>query len=330
MEAKEKAKTGLAELVDLLEKHGSVELMSQLAALEIHAQSPLFNDPGNPSSENAFMLFLSGLFLKHQNLDAAPMHPSLPYIFIDKLTEYYDNFTSSMMGDSIFNQSKTNSLQFYSRLGKFFADTNPRSFIFQKIGHVRTVFSAIDDYFDDKYGFKIEDVLQFTCLLTDHVEELMRERYQLRETKLEQAIIEFNKPENAKLHRQYLDNGYTAEQAAAHYANFCFLFGAEKMFLIDVDDFCKQYKLAKVKEFRNFFESLSCTFGQQFDHCKDPLSDNILVYKPFIKINNKQYFCPLLTYIYPNLDLILEYLLKNTKQNRPQVWKNMNPLNLVI
>ena len=321
MEAKEKANTGLIELVELLEKHGSIELMSQLASLEIQAQSPLFSDPGNPSSENAFVLFLSGLFLKHQNLNVFPIHPRLPYIFIDNLTEYYNNFKFLIMWDSISDPSQTNSLKFHSKLGKFFADTNPRSFNFQKIEHVRTVFSTIDDYFDHKYGFKIEDALQFTSLLTDHAEQLMRERYQLGKAKFEQAIRDFNKPDNAELRQQYLDNGYTADQAAAYYANFCFLFGSEKIFLIDVDDFCRKYKLTKVKEFRNFFESLSCTFGQQFDYFKDPLSDNILIYKPFIKINDKHYFCPLLTYIYPNLDLILEYLLEHEKQNMTQVWK---------
>ena len=172
LETKEKTKNTLAELIRFLEKHGSVELMSQLASLETQAQSLQFLDPANPSSENAFMLFLSGLFLKHHNLDAKAVHPNLPYIFVEKLTDYYDNFKFSIMGDSITDPSKTRSLKFNSIQGKFFADTNPRSFNFQKIDHVRSVFSTIDDYFDSKHGFRIEDALQFTSVLIDHAKKI--------------------------------------------------------------------------------------------------------------------------------------------------------------
>ena len=78
----------------------------------------------------------------------------LPYIFVDKLTDY-NNFKLSIMGDSIIDPSKTRSLKFANIQGKFFADANPRSFNFQKINHVRSVFSTINDYFNSKHGFRV-------------------------------------------------------------------------------------------------------------------------------------------------------------------------------
>ena len=81
LETNEKTKNTLTELVELLERHGSIELMSQLVSLETRAQNPQFLDPENPSSENAFMLFLSGLFLKHHNLDAKAVHPNFTIYF---------------------------------------------------------------------------------------------------------------------------------------------------------------------------------------------------------------------------------------------------------
>ena len=150
------------ELEEKLKKYGSLELLSQLALMEIRAQSPQFHNASNPMSENPFTLFLSGMFLKHHNFEAKAVHPCILHDVIDTITKYFDNFRSELMFKNLDKNSDMNSLEFISTQEKFLSDANPRSFPHQKTDHVKSVFTKIDDFLQTNFGFNTNDALEFS------------------------------------------------------------------------------------------------------------------------------------------------------------------------
>ena len=101
---------------------------------------------------------------------------------------------------------------------------------------------------------------------------------------------------------------------------YCFLTGASQILIINIDDFCRSNKITQKSKFTNFLNTLSCTFGEQFQNFNDPLDENIISFKPFIQLDKYNYFCPMVTSLIPKLDLILENLLIDEKKNQTDAW----------
>lgn len=320
-ESEKDAKKYYLELEEQLKKYGSLELLSQLTLMEIRAQSPQFHNASNPMSENPFVLFLSGMFLKYNNFEAKAVHPSILQDVLDTITKYFDNFRLELMFKSIDKNLDTSSLEFNSTQEKFLSDANPRSFPHQKTDHVKAVFTKIDDFLQTNFGFNTNDALEFIDKLIEIASTKVTEKHNLGKEMHDKAEQDFNKPENSELIKKLEENGMSREYASYLFADAHFLNGAERIFVINPETFCKENKIERKEQFKNFIQSLSCTFGKQLDNFVNPLSDNILIYKPFIKIDDNAYFCPMLTSLNPKLDSILEYLLNDEKKKDTNVWK---------
>lgn len=320
-ESIEDVKKYSTEIEEYLKKYGSIPLLSQIILQEIRAQSPSFHDPSNPMGENPFGLFLSGLFLKYNNLNAKAVHPYILDEIVQLLTKYFASFRLSLMTFESNGSPDIDSLIFKSKQEKILSDGNPRSFPEQKIKHVKEVFIKIDDYFTSKWGFSIDDVILFSDLMIKTRSKLINEKLKLGKEKFEQAKNEYSNPKNEELRKRFEEQGISPEDGAAQFAEFCFLLEAETIFTINLEEFCTKNNITKKKELRGFLSALSCEFGKQFTEFTNPLSDNILSYKPFIKIDEDNYFCPLLTSLIPKLDICLEYMLNDEKDSDSSIWK---------
>ncbi|MCE9653422.1 MAG: hypothetical protein K8Q89_10285 [Nitrosarchaeum sp.] len=320
-ESEENTKKHYQELVDKLSEKGSLELLAQIILMEIRAQNPIFHDATNPLSENPIGLFLSGLFLKYNNFDAEFVDPFLVYDVVDLASKYFDSFRIGLMTKGVVDQSDKSSLSFLSKQEKFMFDSNPRSFNFQKIDQVKSVFNNIDEFLIEKFGFNTNDALSFIDSIINTLEPAIRDKQKLGKEKFDQAVSQYNDPKNLEFRKSLEENGFkTVEEAAFYYADHCFLIGASKILTINIDEFCTLNKIERKKEFSNFINTLSCTFGEQTESFENPLDENMLSTKPFIKLDEKNFFCPLGTSLTPKLDFILENLLVDEKKNQTDVW----------
>jgi len=311
----------LSKIQEKLEQYGSLELMAQIAILETRAHSPMFHNASNPMSEHPFALFLSGIFLNHNNLSEKIVLPQNQYEIISLLTEYFQNFRTGLMSIDPEKDFEKNTLVFLGKQEKIFADVNPRSFPNQKIEHIRTVFTPIDNYFTTQLGFSINNVIEFLDIIVETASKLIFEKQKIAKEKYDESKKTLNAPRNTTLKEKLESEGGT-DYAAFQFADINFTLGAESIFVINIDEFCKNSGIIKKNEFRKLLSALSCGFGKQLETFSDPLSENILNLKPFIKIDEDNYFCPILNNLNPKLDIFLEYLLNDEKLNDTSVWKS--------
>ncbi|MGI0047874.1 MAG: hypothetical protein ACREBB_11935 [Nitrosotalea sp.] len=78
--------------------------------------------------------------------------------------------------------------------------------------------------------------------------------------------------------------------------------------------------------FRKYLNTFSCSFGDQFKEFEDPLSDNIIFYKPIIKLDDDTFFIPKPDFLHDKLDLLLEFLLEEEKQSHSGIWNQFTEL----
>ena len=86
-----------ANIVQKLDRIGSVELLSKIALYELHIQSPEFHDRYNPASENSFAMFVSRLCLSNNIQNEYDPNPK-EYFEFKNTDDYFKSFTLSLLG----------------------------------------------------------------------------------------------------------------------------------------------------------------------------------------------------------------------------------------
>lgn len=92
------------DLESKIEQRGSIELMANIAMQEILAQNPIFHNAENPLSENAFLVFLLGIFLRKNKLDAGEPHPDIVNDVIQNVQEYFLQLWRKEVGNRSFDK----------------------------------------------------------------------------------------------------------------------------------------------------------------------------------------------------------------------------------
>lgn len=303
-----------------LQEYGSIELMANLALKETYDQSSMFHNPSNPMGENPFVAFSLGLFLSNNNLNAGEPHPNQLNEFVALLAAYFDTFKMSLMRIDMDNQQSKDSILFLSQLQKIGDDLNPHMFPNQKDDYFQKVFTPLNDHFASKYGFSIDDARSFVDMFADRLGINMKDRYKLAYDKYHEAKEQLTKPESAPLLKEYERNNVAPEQMLQFYANTLRLADSKGILVINVDEYCKEQNIENKDAFREYLNTFSCTFGDQFKEFEDPLSDNIIFYKPIIKLNEDTFFLPKPDFLHDKLDLLLEFLLEEEKQFHSTIW----------
>lgn len=126
-------------------------------------------------------------------------------------------------------------------------------------------------------------------------------------------------------------HGFTVEQAL-HFTTLIFnkitdeisntcanVTNLRDIFVIDPDDFCNKQNIQDKNAFKKCLNTFSCSFGDQLQEFTDPLSDNIVNFKPIIKLNEHAFFV-LKHELDRSLVKMLEFLLEEEKQKTPSVW----------
>lgn len=314
------------ELEKKLHEYGSVELMANLAIKETRDQSTTFHDAANPMGENPFLVYSLGLFLSHNKLDAGEPHPNQTQEFVELLTDYFDKFKLSLMRLDNPNPQPEDFIAFESKLQKIVDDGNPHMYPNQKNEYYRNVFSPLNQHFISKYGFSIDYAKNFADNFMDRVQEHMQKRLDLTREKLKEAQAQLKKPESAKLLEEYEKNRVTPEQMLFHYAETLFLVGSNDTLTINLDNFCNEQNIEDKETCKKFLNTFSCTFGEQFKEFDDLLSDNVIFYKPIIKLDEDTFFLPKPDFLHDKLDSLLEYLLEDEKKNKTDIWNKFTNL----
>jgi len=314
------------ELEKKLREYGSIELMANLAVKETYDQSSMFHNPSNPMGENPFVAFSLGLFLSNNNLKAGEPHPNQLNEFVALLTRYFDTFKLSLMRIDMESHRPEDSITFLSQLQKIGDDLNPHIFPNQKDDYFQKVFYPLNDHFVSKYGFSINDATRFVDIFADRLATHMKDRYKLAYEKYHEGKEQLTKPESTLLLKQYEKNNVTPEQMLQFYANTLRLSGSKSILTINVDEYCKEQNIENKDVFRKYLNTFSCTFGDQFKEFEDPLSDNIIFYKPIIKLGGDTFFLPKPDFLHDKLDLLLEFLLEEEKQSHSDIWNQFTEL----
>lgn len=95
--------------------------------------------------------------------------------------------------------------------------------------------------------------------------------------------------------------------------------------IIDTNNFCSRHNINDKDMFEKYLNTFSCSFGTQFNDFADPLSNNIIKFKPIIKITDHKFFVSRVE-LDRRLDELLESLLGEEKQGMPIIWEKFRVL----
>ena len=300
---------------------GSVEVMSNLAVRELFAQSASTHSIDNPMGENPFFAYVLGLFLIKNNINSGEQMPDKIGELLESVEKYFTNFKWSLF-DLGGENPDTDSLVFLSRNKKLFDDLNSHCYPYQKEDHVRRVFSKIDYYLESNYGFKTEHALNYQKIIIAHVEKLLNAKQDRVKELVDKAEEDIEKNKNSEFLKEMEEKGWTKENLLAYYGSTHLLFNTKDIFLINVETFCQEEKIDDVETFRKYLNSISCKIGEQLDSFSDPLSDNIIFYKPIIQLDEDNFFCPKPDFLLYKLDIILENLIDGKSKAWPKYNKS--------
>ncbi len=91
------------------------------------------------------------------------------------------------------------------------------------------------------------------------------------------------------------------------------------IFVIDPDDFCNKQNIQDKNAFKKCLNAFSCSLGSQLRGFTDPMSDNIVNFKPIVKLDDHTFFISKYE-LDRGLAGMLEFLLEEEKQRFPDVW----------
>lgn len=295
-------------IVKLLEEIGSIELMANMIMEELYAQTPASQDPKNAISENPIVAYVLGLFLSHNNIDAGEPTPS-QIIELELLLETY--FVESNNLISIAGMKKYPSNDIFttiSRRWKLLDDVNPHAYIHQKEEYYRSVFSPLNQYFITKYNFTVDFAQKFSNDLIIKIRNHFKKRW---ESYIDFYIKNIHYLKSLDYLKFCNNNNITTDQLSdIFFRYFCF-HNNKSVFLIKLSDNDFNYNSQENKMLENLLNNLSCTFNDQFNEFDDILSNNIIFFKPIIKLDTDTFFVAKPNLLQYHLDILLEQLLNN-------------------
>jgi hypothetical protein len=180
-------------------------------------------------------------------------------------------------------------------------------------------YKKIDDFYQKKYGFTVEDAYSFASKIITYLEnsltktdKLVKESIDMLKEKLKDPIegekirSSFHNLVNSD--EEYFDIHYRGHMHKSIRRALDFHF---YHILFDLD------LIHKSSSFRSYLDTFSCKFGDQDITFQTPLDENIIFTKPFITFDKCDYICPSPSNLLYTLPAQLDKLvIDNQKDNK--------------
>ena len=175
-----------------------------------------------------------------------------------KLKDWCSNIFNNFRLLSVLSNTPDNQnfqINLSSQLQVMGGDVDPRAYPNQKDKYLSQVLSPLNHYFVSKHGFTIEQAFDFSENIAINITSKMRnEMNQFQLSNSEKILINLS-----------------------------------HILVIDIDDYCSKHNIKDKDAFKNYLDAFSCTFDEQVNEFDDPISENILLYKPIIKMNENTF-----------------------------------------
>ena len=308
----------IQKLENKLEECGSHDLVSKFALRELLSQSYTMHNDEHPESENPFGLFILGKFLNHNNLTKPALEADFQEIYL-LLIELFKKNRNLEILNSIVNEN-SDPISFYSKGKKILDDNNPHVFPKQKKEYVESIFKPFDGYFEKEFGFTINDAYNITKLIHERLDIILKDHSKKVAIVKKDLIEKYQNDESAQKFLQ--ENQMTFENWLAHASNYLFFVISSSVLTINLEELSTILKLDKEdrNHLKNYLNCFSCTFGDQFNDFKTPADENVIYYKPIIKLDENTFFVCRPDVLEQKLDVLIEYLLLDQKTEKSKLW----------
>lgn len=186
---------------------------------------------------------------------------------------------------------------------------------------IKSIYSQLDSYFLQHYGFTAQDVLNFQDKIIHRIERLFNQKLKHVSNAVRQAKLDLEDIEKGEeLREMYKANGILAEEMLRAYGNHLFTNNTKEIFTFSVDQFCLDEGINDKDKFCKYVNAISCRFGEQDSGFASPLDHNIIFSKPIIQFEDDRFFCPIADLL-TNLHVVLPKLLEKEKDQQTKVWE---------
>jgi hypothetical protein len=310
-----------------------IELLSHLSLINSLIPYPFTNAATDEEktlqtfNENPSIQFLTGLILKDKNFNGRMPQAGEVEEIINLTNEYFLSFLIHLVLQRANKEepSEVDRLILLTRLQKIVRQVTPNNYPFQMEEFIHDVFYKYEDFFQDTYGFTTKNAENFGKKIHERYKKLIIKRISEAEESKRNAKKELKMQKIGTEIRKMYKEKFGIEDddiiVSNHYALVLYYL-PQQIFIFKIEEFIKEEDIKEMKSFENYINRLSCKFGNENTTYECPLDDNIILTKPIINIDNKNYFCPSFHDLTKNLPLILENLLKKEKENYPSIWES--------
>ncbi len=259
-----------------------------------------------------------GKFLNYNNLTKPAIHTDFQEIYL-LLIELFKKNRNLEILNNIVNEN-INPVYFFSKGKKILDDNNPHVFPKQKKEYVESIFKPFDEYFKKEFGFTIEDAYNITEIIHTRLNVILKDHSKKIAITTKELEEKYRNDENAKKFLQ--ENQMSFEDWLTHASNSLFFQISSTVLTINLKDLSTILELDEEDKNRlkNYLNCFSCTFGDQFDNFKTPADENIIYYKPIIKLDENTFFVCRPDVLEQKLDVLIEYMLLNQKTEKSELW----------
>ncbi|ONN27472.1 hypothetical protein XJ44_03955 [Thermosipho affectus] len=259
------------EIEKLINRYDPKYVLSYIAFL-YHFDSNDYSKVTYLLREKPILQFLSGVYLKNNNYLIKKPNLKKIYRLIQLTSKYLDLFVFSKYLET--ESIPTHHIELLKQI-------NPEIYQFQLEDFIDNVFLKLDPFFINKFGFSINDAIDFGKKIIKKIEEKFNDK----------------KEQNLQV---------TLE-------DIC------KIFTLKKDEFNFE-GIKDINKLEKYFEFFSCEFGENKNY-NSPLDENIIFRKPLIHLKDDEYLCLLPENLIFRFPEIFEYILNNEKTNQTKVWQ---------
>ncbi len=310
-------------LSKIINDFDKVEIMAHASLL---TQFQPFDEPELNSElrDIPILNYIIGLCLKSENTTNIIPNPKTNSEIIHLAKEYLLNFTRKLSSQvSISDRTlEEEQLILSARLINLINQVTPSKYEFQGEEMFLGIFNQLDDYFDEKYGFKAVDAWNFDKKIIKHYERKLAERIEKVKRAKIRYIDSLKEPEISILTKELLkEKKLSEDHYIDNYLTFNLFTLVKDLFIFDNENICAELYIENSESFKNYLNLVSCEFGESNNKYETPIDENIISIKPYVKINETLYFCPIPKHIIQNLPAIFENLLDDEKKHQTKVWE---------
>ncbi len=282
-----------------------------------HSYDDKFEDADTP---NLYMLdeYLLGLFLSDHNLAVdAPTYAEFNTLY-DEMHDFFTKYCLNLHTKfpRIHDRESPDYIFQYQQIGQRRLPLHVK----QRARYHLEVFSPLDDYFMSHFGFSVKDIVKFVDDFITRITVIEIQNSGIYTGKFNQFKKLAKNKETSWINKYFEEVDET--NCIDQYCYYAFYAAASRdVLFINPEEYAVGMSSQEKKVFLAYLDAFSCTFGDQFKNFQGPLSDNIIFYKPIIRLDEKTFFFPKPEILRDRLDQALEYLLESERKQNTDTWK---------